>query len=274
MAKKDSKKKKKEKSIKSFRRAYREDYVVKNNLPGAGEQVAKSFGIIIKNWKLFLPLLIMGAVFDVVFAGTQLFVKETGGVFTVITILILWLISLYFARHIINKQKVSFWDGLFNALGPLISTLIVFAVVVIECIPIFLLIIVYSAAMSTEFLTGPFYILLFLGFAALMILISGYFLPVSLITFVAVSAPGLYPVRAFNAATELMKGRKMNLVYRLVALVLVLMLVWAIVLFPLAALKLPQMVLIVFVTILMCFSIIYIAVYLYIYYIWVLNEEK
>lgn len=270
MVKKASKKK----APKSFHRAYREDYLRENNLPGAGEQVAKSFSIVVKNWKLFLPLLIVAVVFDVLFAGAHLIINETSGVFTIITILVVWLVSLYFARQIQSKHKVTFWDGLFNALGPLISTLIVFVIVIIECVPIFILIIVYSAAITTGFLTEPFYILLFLGFAAIMLLISGYLLPASLMSFVAVSAPGLYPIRAFKATTELMAGRKLNLLYRLVVLCLVLLLVWMIIMFPLAALKLPQVVLMVFVTILMCFSIIYIAVYLYIYYMWLLDEEK
>lgn len=270
MAKKGSKKK----TRKSFHRAYREDYLVNNNLPGVGEQVGQSFGIIVKNWKLFLPLLILGVAFNVIFAGTDLVIKETTGVFTIITILVLWLVSLYFVRHILVKHKVSFKDGLFNALGPLISTLIVFMVVIVECVPIFALTIVYSAALKTGFLTEPFYFLVFFGFAILMILISGYVLPASLIAFVAVSAPGVYPIAALKATTELMEGRKLNLVYRLIALGLVLFLVWAIVLFPLAALKLPQLVLTVFVTILMCFSIIYIAVFLYIYYMWLLDEKK
>ena len=44
---------------KSFRRSYREDYVRDLEVPGIMYHIFATFKIIFKNWKLFLPLLIL-----------------------------------------------------------------------------------------------------------------------------------------------------------------------------------------------------------------------
>ena len=170
-------------------------------------------------------------------------------------------------------HKVGLRDGLYNAMAPLVSTFVIFAVVLVECIPIFLLVIAYSAAMETGFLTMPFYALLFWGFAAVMVLIAGYLLPTALVALLAVTVPGVYPFKALMMAAELMKGRKVRFVLRLLALLLVLAVIFAVVILPLSSLGVPAEVLAVVVEIVGCFGCIYLAVYLYLYYRWILDNE-
>ena len=54
--------KKRSKKRESFRRIYREDLKRDLNVPEMGEHIVKSFQMIFKNWKLFLPLLLMAMV--------------------------------------------------------------------------------------------------------------------------------------------------------------------------------------------------------------------
>ena len=180
---------------KSFKRSYREDYKRETNVPGVMHHIFASFGAIFKNWKLFLPLLIIAVLLDAVLVGimdqanykqyqevldeTSLqvagedigsFAKaglllvstvSTGGlsgesseaatVFGVLIFLMLWLVTIFLLRHLMAGHKVKLRDGLYNAMTPLISTLMVLIVAVIQCIPIFLLIVAYSAAVQTEF---------------------------------------------------------------------------------------------------------------------------
>ena len=186
---------------KSFKRSYREDYKHDIKLPGLLAHSIKTFQIIFKNWKLFLPFLIIIVIFNIILVGimsestyTQFqdtidetneklatgelgnFAKSgllliatvvTGGlsqsmeevqqVFLVILFLIVWLVTIYLVRHYLSGNKPRLRDGLYNALAPLISTLAVFAVCFIECFPIFVVIITYSAAVATDFLATPFY---------------------------------------------------------------------------------------------------------------------
>ena len=267
MAKKRSKKRE------SFHRAYREDLKRELKVPGVGEHIAKSFQIIFRNSRLFLPLVLIGTVILVLTVGTTEFLKETAGVFEVLVFLMLWLVTIFLVRQIMAGHKVGVRDGLYNAMAPLISTFVILAVVVVECIPIFLLVIAYSAAMETGFLTMPFYALLFWGFAAVMVMISGYLLSSSLIALLAVTVPGVYPFKALVMATELMRGRKMRFVLRILALLLVLAVIFAVVILPLSSIGVPAEVLVVMVEVVGCFSVVFMAVYLYIYYRSLLDNE-
>lgn len=309
---------------KSFKRSYREDYKRETPVPGIMHHIFASFKIIFKNWKLFLPLLVITVILNVVFVGIMseanyvqfqdildetsvqvaggdignvakaglllISTITTGGLsgesseaataFGVLIFLIVWLTTIFLLRHRLAKHKVKLRDGLYNAMTPLISTFLVFVVAVIQCVPIFILVIVYSAAVQTEFLATPFYALVFFIFATLMILLSGYLLSSSLMAFVAVSAPGLYPMKALRTASDLMMGRRVKFIIRLIALVITLALVWVIVMLPLIVFDLFMKTFewtegIPFVpiclTIMTSFTYIYVATYLYLYYRWMLE---
>ena len=208
--------------------------------------------------------------------------SETSVVFAVLIFLIIWLTTIFILRHRLAGHKLKLRDALYNAMTPLISTFVVFVVAVIQCIPIFLLIIVYSAAVQTEFLAMPFYALVFFIFAALMILLSGYLLSSSVMALVAVSAPGLYPMKALNTASELMRGRRIKFVLRLVALLLALAVIWVVVMLPLMVFDLLMKnfewtaeipFVPVCLLIMTCFTGVYITAYLYLYYRWMLGYD-
>lgn len=309
---------------KSFKRSYREDYLRETNVPGIMHHVFATFGVIFKNWKLFLPLLLITAVVAVLFIGLmseatyQQFqdlldqtsadygVEElgsvvkaglllistvtTGGlsggaseaasVFGVVIFLIIWLTTIFLLRHILAKHEVKLRDGLYNAMTPLVSTFVIFAIALIQCIPLFFLVIVGAAAVKTEFLATPFYALVFFIFAALMVLLSGYLLSSTLMGMVAVTAPGMYPMRAMHAASDLMMGRRIKFVIRLIALIIAVAIMWVIVMLPLILFDLFMKQFewtaeIPFVPICLlimtCFTGIYVTAYLYLYYRWMLE---
>lgn len=311
---------------KTFRRSYREDYARETNIPGIMYHIMASFRMIFKNWKLFLPLLIIAVVLNALFVGimseanytkfqdvmdqasAEVTGGEVGGVakaglllvstittgglsgesseaavaFGVMIFLVVWLTTIFLVRHLLARHKVKLRDGLYNAMTPLISTLVLFVVAVVQCIPILFLIVVYSAAVQTDFLATPFYALIFFVFAAVMILLSGYLLSSSLIAMVAVSVPGMYPMRALAAASDLMMGRRVRLILRLVALMIALVIVWVLVMLPLILFDLwikqfewsagiPFVP--ICLTIMTCFTYIYVTVYLYMYYRWMLKGE-
>lgn len=312
---------------KSFRRSYREDYVRDLEVPGIMYHIFATFKILFRNWKLFLPLLILSVILSIVLVGLMSentyrqfqdvldettkqmgtgdignFAKSglllistitTGGlsgsssesatVFAIIIFLILWLSTVFILRHRLADHKIKLRDALYNSMTPLISTFVVFFIATIQCIPIFLLIIVFSAALQTGFLDTPFYALVFFIFAAVMVIISAYLLSSSLIALVAVTAPGMYPMRALHASSDLMAGRRVRFILRLLALFFALIIVWVIVMLPLIFFDLlmrqfewTENVPFVPVCLLTmtCFTGIYISAYLYLYYRWMLNYDK
>ncbi len=311
---------------KSFKRSYREDYARELKVPGVLAHIFETFKIIFKNWRIFLPFLILIVAANALIVGVmsqstysefqkaiedtshslaggevgnvgkaalllistittggfKLELSETEGVYAVIIFLVVWLVTIFLLRHILAGNKIKLRDGLYNAGSPIISTLMIFIVVFFECIPIFIYIIAQSAAIQTGFLETPFYALVFFIFSALMFLISGYLLSSSLIALIAVTAPGLYPMRALDAASDLMAGRRFKFIIRIICLIIAVGIMWGVVLVPVILFDLWMKTFewaagIPFVPIMlitmMVFTEIYLTSYLYLYYRWMLDYE-
>ena len=311
----------------SFRRSYREDYRRDLEIPGIMYHIIATFKVIFKNWRLFLPLLILAVLLDAAMVGLmseETYVEfqdalddtdaqlaggelgnvaragllllssittgglagessEAGTVFLVLIFVMLFLVTIYLLRQRLAGNKVKLRDGLYNAMTPLVSAIVVVILAVIQCLPILILVIAYSAAVQTEFLATPFYALLFFIFGAVMILLSGYLLSSTLIALIAVSAPGLYPLKAIQAASDLMMGRRIRFILRLVALFIAMIIVWVVVMLPIILFDLlikqwewtagfPLVP--ICLNVMTCFTMIYVTAYLYLYYRWMLDYEE
>ncbi len=209
---------------------------------------------------------------------------EAQMIFMLFLFLTMWLVTIYLLRHFMAGGKPKLRDGLYNALAPLVSTLIVFVVIFIQAIPLMLVVITYSAAVATGFLSTPFYALVYFIFAALMILITVYLLSSSLMALVAVTAPGLYPMKAMFSAADLMNGRRMKLIVRVIFLIVVVALIYIIVMTPVILLDLwlksmwewifGVPIVPFFLLLVTCFVFIYATAYLYRYYRWLLDYQE
>lgn len=204
--------------------------------------------------------------------------------FTIALFLIMWLVAIFLFRHYRAGHHPKLRDALYNALTPLLSTFVIFVVIFIEAIPLMFVIITYSAAVMTGFLTTPFYALVYFIFAALMTLLSAYLLSSSLMALVAVTAPGMYPLPALIAVSDLMSGRRIKFILRLLYLIFVIALIFVITMMPVIVLDLflkswfswmsgwpivPFCLLLV-----TCFAFIYAASYLYTYYSWLIDCKE
>ena len=209
--------------------------------------------------------------------------SESQQVFAVIIFLLIWLITIYLLRHILAGHKIKLRDGFYNALTPLISTFVVFVVALIQAIPILLVIITYSAAVSTDFLSTPFYALIYFIFACVMLILSGYLLSGTLTALVAVTAPGLYPIAALHTASDLMASRRIRYIIRLLFLIFVVAVLWVIVMMPIILLDLwlkskfswleGWPIIPFFLLVMSCFTFVYISAYLYLFYRRMLNYD-
>lgn len=276
---KKSPKQSKPKGIKlhhSFKRSYREDYQRSLKVPGFMQHTVNTFKILFKNWRLFLPLVILAVILSVVLVGIMneeayqefqtafdetnesyggrfgnfakaglllISTVATGGlnqeptavqeVFNFLILLILWLVTVYLLRHILAGKKLKLRDALYNALAPLLSTLCVAIVFVLELIPILIVVITYSAAVSTEFLSTPFYAFIYFVFAVLMVILSLYLVSSTLIAMIAVSAPGVYPMAALRTGRDVLAGRRIKFIARILFLILVIAFIYIIIMLPL-----------------------------------------
>lgn len=216
-------------------------------------------------------------------AGLSSSIGDVQILFLIIFVLMLWLITTYFLRHILAGNKPHFRDGLYNAFAPIISVLVTAVVLFIHLIPFFIFLILYSTAVATEFLSRPLYCFLFWLLSSLLILLSLHLVPISLIALSSVTVPGIYPMQAIHAATDLIQGRRTKYIIRIVFFFLVLAILWVIVMLPITWFDLwmkEEMGWLVntpivpfFLQCMNAFSIIYTTSYFYLFYRRMLENE-
>ncbi len=209
---------------------------------------------------------------------------EVQQLFAIILTVTLWLTTIYYLRHLLAGKKPRFRDGIYNAMTPMYSTLCTAVLVFIHMIPLFIFVIVYSAAVQTDFLSTPLYAFVFWLFSLLLITLSCYLLPGSILALVATSVPGIYPMAAINATTDLIQGRRMQFILRILFMVLFLAVIWVIVMLPLTYLdlilkenilsgsELPIIPLAL--QIMTTFSVIYATSYIYLFYRRMLDDPN
>ena len=200
--------------------------------------------------------------------------------FTAVTLLV----TVYFLRHLLAGNHPRIRDGLYNALAPLISVMLTIGLIFIHLIPVFIFVILYSTAVQTNFLSEPLYAFLFWLLSALLILLSAYLLPVSILSLMAVTVPGIYPMQAMGAVTDLVQGRRTKLIIRLLFGMLFIAVIWVVVMMPIIWLDLvlkPNIewlegVAIVpfFFQVMTTFTVIYASAYVYLFYRRMLDDPE
>jgi hypothetical protein len=149
------------------------------------------------------------------------------------SLLLFWLALIWAVRMFMADKIVGVRDALYNSSGPIIPTLVVSMVAVVQLAPAALGIFVYASAISGGWLAdGGVESMVFAAVAVLLTLLSLYFLVSSLTAMIIVSMPGTYPWEALVAARALVMNRRWAMVLRVVALVVHVVLLWAIVLIP------------------------------------------
>lgn len=144
----------------------------------------------------------------------------------------LWLVIVWLLRQLLAGNRVRVRDGLYNAGAPLIASLCVFALMLVQALPGALGILVFSIATQDGTLQGGVAAMCFGVVAVLLLVLSLYWLASSFLALIIATLPGTYPMKAIRGASELALGRRTQLLLRLLWLVLLLLIVWAVILTP------------------------------------------
>lgn len=143
-----------------------------------------------------------------------------------------WLVIVWMLRHLLAGSVVRFRDGLYNACAPLISTICIFALMVLQALPGALGLLVFSLSTQNSVLSGGVAAMMFGVAALLLAALSLYWLTSSFFALLIVTLPGTYPMAAIRGASDIALGRRTSLLFRLLWLVLLLLLLWAIIVVP------------------------------------------
>lgn len=163
---------------------------------------------------------------------------ESQQIFTVLVFLLAWLTTVWLLRNILAGHKVKLRDGLYNSGAPIFASLIIVLFIAIQLLPAAAALIGYNAAATSGLLEGGAASMAFWIGAALLILLSLYWITSTLFALIIVTLPGMYPYRAIRAAGDMVLGRRIRILLRWLWMALVIVIAWAVVVIPIILLDL------------------------------------
>jgi hypothetical protein len=207
---------------------------------------------------------------------------ESQQIFNVFIMILICLATTWILRQRLAGNPVRMKDALYHAFTPLVPVVLIFLLLLIQLIPIFIAVIVYSSAVETGFLANAFYALFFWIAVGGLGLLSVYLAVPTVIALIAATAPDLYPMQALHNAGELVIGKRFKIIFRLIWGLVGIMPIWIITILPAIILDsvlknlsdffLGWPIVPVAFLITSLFSVVYISAYIYMYYRRLLDE--
>lgn len=147
--------------------------------------------------------------------------------------LLAWLTTVWLLRAIMAGQTPRLRDGLYSAGSPILPTFLLSLVLIVQLLPVAVVGIGYTAASASGLLEGGIEAMLFWAAAALLVTLSLYWATSTFMALIIVTLPGMYPLKALRSAGDLVVGRRMRIVLRLLWVILLVTVAWALVMIPL-----------------------------------------
>ncbi len=158
--------------------------------------------------------------------------SEVQQLYAVIFGLMAWLTTVWLLRAQLAGQRPRFRDALYSSGSPIVPTLLVAAVMMVQLLPIAIVALATSAALGSGFLESGAVAMVFTVAGVLLVTLSLYWITSTAIALVVVTLPGMYPMRAIRTAGDLVVGRRLRILYRWIWMVLMIVLIWMIVVIP------------------------------------------
>jgi hypothetical protein len=157
---------------------------------------------------------------------------EAQQLYVVILGLLVWLTTIWLLRNLLAGHQVKMRDGLYSAGSPIVATFLVTLVMVVQLIPVALAVIGYTSANSTGLLSGGVAAMLFWVAASLLTIMSLYWITSTFFALIIVTLPGMYPMKALKTAGDMVVGRRLRILLRILWMFGVILVVSAVILIP------------------------------------------
>jgi len=158
-------------------------------------------------------------------------------IYLALALLLVWLTTVWLLRELFAGRSPRLRDGLYNAGSPIVSTILVAFMLLLQLIPLALTAVAYAGLVSVGLANQGFGAMLAVLVLAVVVALTLYWLTSSFIALVVVTLPGMYPVQAMRAASGLVVSRRSRVMYRFLWMTLVVLLVWVIVMVPMILLE-------------------------------------
>lgn len=149
------------------------------------------------------------------------------------TMILAWLATVWFMRETMAGHSPRARDAIYNSGSPIVPTILLFFVLLLQFIPVGVLAIAYAGLTSAGLATSGFGAMLFGVTAFFVTILVLYWATATFIALVIVTLPGMYPIKALKAAGDLVVGIRLIVLYRFLWLILLVGIAWALAIIPL-----------------------------------------
>lgn len=142
---------------------------------------------------------------------------------------------IWLMRELLNgHNNVKLRDGLYNGGAPVISLFVLLLLLGVQAIPLGLGLFVYQSMASVGVIDTGINIGNMAAWCALAIVavMSLYWMMSTIMAIPIATLPGMYPMRAYSRAGDLIIGRRMQILWRVLVMLLPLVVVWLAILLP------------------------------------------
>jgi hypothetical protein len=170
--------------------------------------------------------------FTTVSGGITVQPSEAQQIFIVFVSLLTWLATIWLLRAGLAGKILRLRDALYNSGSPIVPTTLLFALLLIQLIPAAFAVIGYTVAQSTDFLGTGAIAMLFFIVALLLIILSLYLITSTFFALVIITLPGMYPWQALRTSGDLVVGRRLRILLRVLWMVAAVIVLWTLIMVP------------------------------------------
>lgn len=160
--------------------------------------------------------------------------SEIQQVYAVVLILLTWLTTVWLLRAIMTGSKPKFRDGLYSAGAPIVPTFMVLLAAVVQLLPVAIAAAGFAAAIASGLLEeNGIESMVFWAAVVGLLGLSLYWMTSTFMALVVITLPGMYPWNALKIAGDMVVGRRLRILLRILWMVLVAAVIWFVVMVPL-----------------------------------------
>lgn len=249
-----------------------------DKLPGAFKVLRGSLGLVRRNWKVFLGIVLIYGVLNVLLVqgfsaagdlnqaksdldqaftgnwgelatGLTLFTQllgssgntanPTAGAYQLVLALLVSLALIWALRQMYSGNKIRVRDAFYNGMSQLVQFVMVLIVIGLQLIPMAVGLLVYSAVSGADVAATSAEHILWAGLAFLLSVVSLYMVSSSIFALYIVTLPEMTPLKALRSARQLAANRRWAVMRKVIFLPIVLVAFAAILVVPLVLFATP-----------------------------------
>jgi hypothetical protein len=145
-----------------------------------------------------------------------------------------WLVVVWLLRYRLSGNKIKLRDALYNAGSPIIATFTLLLLMLLQLLPFALALLAYTAVSGIGLINWSIDIENMAAWCALAVVgvLTLYWMTTSFIALIIITNPGVYPWRAIKMAGDMVVGRRVRIMLRLLFMALPMAILWLVILVP------------------------------------------